>query len=130
MKVFGMEIKGNAAKEFINDKKYLRTQTLCYFFCSVVLHILISSSIFCELEAQSRQSTISFLSSRSNWDFPTRRRVCIPPSLVPGGGTLAFRRWGGWVPIPTRGQALLEVSLSRMELFFLYVSLQSAILYV
>jgi hypothetical protein len=58
--------------------------------------------------AQSRQSAKLFLQS-SELGLPqplTRRRVC-PPPLVPGGrGTLTGER-GGWrVPITTRGHTL------------------------
>jgi hypothetical protein len=57
---------------------------------------------------QSRQSAKLFLQS-SELGLPhpfTRRRVCAP-SFGPGGGyTLACRREGGGVPIPTRGHTL------------------------
>ncbi len=58
---------------------------------------------------QSRQSARLFLQS-SELGLPqplTRRQVCPPHPLVPGGGgTLAGGRGGGRVPIPTRGLTL------------------------
>jgi hypothetical protein len=44
-----------------------------------------------------------------DWDSPNPSPAgeCAPPPLVPGGrGTLAGERWGGRVPIPTRGHTL------------------------
>ncbi len=53
---------------------------------------------------------LRFFSSRPNWDSPTPSHAgeCVlpPPSLVPGGGTLACGRGVGGVPTRTRGHTL------------------------
>jgi hypothetical protein len=58
------------------------------------------------LNPQSRQSADLFLqSSELGLPHPLTGRQCAPPpALIPGGeGTLAYRRGGERVPIPTRG---------------------------
>jgi hypothetical protein len=49
---------------------------------------------------------LSFFSSRPNWDSSTPLGECVPPLWSRGEGTLACRRGGGGVPIPTRGLTL------------------------
>ncbi len=59
-----------------------------------------------QVRTQNRQSAKLFLqSSELGFPYPlTRRRVCTPSSLVPGGHTrLRERRWGGGGPNSDEG---------------------------
>jgi hypothetical protein len=131
LQVFRLEIEGNAAKEMINDE-YTYAHKPYVIFCSdpcMVIHIFISSSIFCELEAQSRQSTKLYLQS-SELGLPHP----LTPSHPPGSeGKHTRLREMGWVgPNSNDGAGTVRslIAMSRIDPFFLYVSFQSAILYV